>query len=185
MTGIVTRPDQPFLIPGAVCGALHESLNRFVEVRNGGGGDRSCWALASLGQIDVIKRISLNWATMDDVRGDVARMITQGSEQELLERLQGLLHEVESNPGLRDEIREQRNARSEQVWEQRKARPVQAAPGLETLTLAEYASYVQTPMGKGFAGGGLELAALGKLTGLPLAQAVDGLEGHAGDGGAL
>ena len=25
MTGIVTRPDQPFLIPGAVGGALHQS----------------------------------------------------------------------------------------------------------------------------------------------------------------
>jgi hypothetical protein len=74
---------------------------------------------------------------------------------------------MESNPGLRGEILEQRKARSEQDWEQRKthtAHPVQAAPGLETLTLAEYARYVRKPMGKGFAGGGLELAALGKLT---------------------
>jgi hypothetical protein len=39
----------------------------------------------------------VNWSTTDDVRGDVARTITQGSEQELLERLQGLLHEMESN----------------------------------------------------------------------------------------
>jgi hypothetical protein len=101
MTGIVTRPDQPFLIPGAVGGALHQSRNRFVEMRNGGQENRSCWALASLRQIDVLGQISVNWSTTDDVRGDVARTITQGSEQELLERPQGLLHEMESNSAAR------------------------------------------------------------------------------------
>ena len=57
--------------------------------------------LASLRQIDVLGQISVNWSTTDDVRGDVARTITQGSEQELLERLQGLLHEMESNSAAR------------------------------------------------------------------------------------
>ncbi len=62
----------------------------------------------------------------------------------------GLLWDLESDPVLRGEI-----------LEQRKERSTQAA---RAMTLAECASFVRTPMGEGFSGGLLELAALGKLT---------------------
>ena len=93
-------------------GTLRQRLDRFEEVRTGGGGNCSCWALASLDQINQTTHHLFSWYTVDAMRSDVAWKILHGDAQELNERLRGLWWDLESNPELRQEVLEQRKARS-------------------------------------------------------------------------
>ena len=93
-------------------GTLRERLDRCEEVWTGGGGNCSCWALASLDQINQTTRHLFSWYTVDAMRSDVAWKIQHGDAQELNERLLGLQWDLESNPELRQEVLEQRKARS-------------------------------------------------------------------------
>ncbi len=148
-------------------GTLCERLDRFEEERTGGGDNLSCWALASKDQINLMTHHIYGWYSVDAMRESVARKILQGDAQEMSERLQGLWWDLETNPVLRHEFLEQRKVRAEHEFSaQRKVRATLAVPDLERqATLAEYASYVRTPMGKGFSGGPLELMALGEISG--------------------
>jgi hypothetical protein len=161
--GIDNPPDMNSLKLNG--GTLLERLDRFEEVRNGGGGNHSWhWPAKGPDQPDV--RPTTATAGTRWSRCARAWHILQGDAQEMSERLQGLLWDLETNSVLRHEFLEQRKVRAEHEFsEQRKIRAKLAVPDPERqATLAEYASYVRTPMGKGFSGGFLELAALGEIS---------------------
>jgi hypothetical protein len=125
--GIDNRPDMnPLKLKG---GELLEELDRFEEVRTGGGDSLSCWALASKDQINRMTRHIYGWYSVNVMRESVARKILQGDAQEMSERLQGLRWDLETNPVLRHEFLEQRKVRAEHEFSaQRKVRATLAVP---------------------------------------------------------
>ena len=132
-TKATTRPesnDLPVFSFGEE-GGLSVSIDRLQEVVNGGGGDNSCWALASWAQIPQRVKDLRGWESIRDVRHDVALEMQRGSPQELLDRQAGLLLALKADPDFREELNAQRRARS--------------AASSQAETVAEYASYVKDP----------------------------------------
>jgi hypothetical protein len=129
-------------------GQLQERLSRFKEVINGGGGSRSCWAIATWGQLNKETKQRLDWQSVADVRAAVAAYIEGGTAREKRSRLVRLRESLgagaDPDPG-------------NEILEQRAARPPEGksrATSLEqSVTLEEYARYVRENRGNGFSGG--------------------------------
>jgi hypothetical protein len=118
--GINNYLDMNPLAPSG--GTLHEKLNRFEEVKNGGGFSNSFSALA-MGQISRATQRRYNWSTVGDVRRSVSDWILQGNAEEVSAMLQNLEMDLESSSVLRHEISEQRKAcATHELSEQRKGR---------------------------------------------------------------